>query len=93
MLEFFEIMLSVPVGAFKDKYISHLLQHVEVPVPIPKKDELLLKLEATSINPFDWRIQKGVLRPFLPRKFPHIPGNSLLCVVLLTEPFCEALFT
>ena len=86
-------MLSVPVGAFKDKYISHLLQHVEVPVPIPKKDELLLKLEATSLNPVDWKIQKGLLRPFMPRKFPHIPGNSLSCVVLLTELFCEALFT
>ncbi|KAK9992948.1 hypothetical protein SO802_022651 [Lithocarpus litseifolius] len=53
------------------------LKYVEVPVPIPKKDELLLKLEATSINPFDWRIQKGVLRPFMPRKFPHIPGTDV----------------
>ena len=59
------------------------MQHVEVPVPTPKKDELLLKLEATSINPFDWKIQKGNPRPFLPGKFPHIPGNSLLPLVLL----------
>ena len=61
------------------------MQHVEVPVPTPKKDELLLKLEATSLNPVDWKIQKGILRPILPRKFPHIPGNSLLPVVPLTE--------
>jgi len=53
------------------------LKHVEVPVPTPKKDELLLKLEATSLNPANWKIQKGVLRPFLPSKFPHIPGSDV----------------
>ncbi|KAK6780294.1 hypothetical protein RDI58_022478 [Solanum bulbocastanum] len=49
------------------------LKHVEVPVPTPKKDEVLLKVEATSINPIDWKIQKGMLRPLLPTKFPFIP--------------------
>ncbi|PPD89498.1 hypothetical protein GOBAR_DD13563 [Gossypium barbadense] len=48
--------------------------HVELQVPSPKQDEVLLKMEATSINPFDLRIQKGIVWPFLPRKFPHIPG-------------------
>ncbi|TYI73082.1 hypothetical protein E1A91_D07G106000v1 [Gossypium mustelinum] len=50
------------------------LKHVELQVPSPKQDEVLLKMEATSINPFDLRIQKGIVWPFLPRKFPHIPG-------------------
>ncbi|KAH8518719.1 hypothetical protein H0E87_000532, partial [Populus deltoides] len=49
------------------------LKHVEVPVPSAKKDEVLLKLEATSLNPYDFKIQKGVARPFLPRSFPYIP--------------------
>nr|CAD1839124.1 unnamed protein product [Ananas comosus var. bracteatus] len=49
------------------------LKHVEVPIPSPKKDKVLLKLEAASINPVDWKIQKGMLRPFLPPKFPFIP--------------------
>ncbi|KAK4573728.1 hypothetical protein RGQ29_031609 [Quercus rubra] len=49
------------------------LQHAEVPIPTPKNNEVLLKLEAASLNPFDWKVQKGMLRPFLPRKFPHIP--------------------
>lgn len=49
-------------------------QHVQVPVPSPKANEVLLKLEATSLNPVDWKIQKGMIRPFLPRKFPCIPG-------------------
>ena len=36
--------------------ILKLLQHVEVPVPTAKKDEILLKLEATSLNLVDWKI-------------------------------------
>jgi chloroplastic oxoene reductase len=52
------------------------MQHVEVPVPSPKKNELLLKLEAAAINPVVWKIQHGLfMRPLLPRKFPFIPGN------------------
>ncbi|MCL7039766.1 hypothetical protein MKW94_016586 [Papaver nudicaule] len=34
----------------------------------------LIKLEAISINPVDWKIQKGALRPIMPRKFPYISG-------------------
>ena len=52
-----------------------LMQLVEVPVPAARKNELLLKLEVASINPLDWKLQKGMLRPFLPRKLPFIPGN------------------
>uniref|UniRef100_A0A2P2IIL3 Quinone oxidoreductase n=1 Tax=Rhizophora mucronata TaxID=61149 RepID=A0A2P2IIL3_RHIMU len=54
------------------------LKHVEVPVPTPKKDEVLLKIEAASLNPLDWKIQKGVTRPFFkPPKFPHIPVTDV----------------
>ncbi|XP_021814182.1 chloroplast envelope quinone oxidoreductase homolog [Prunus avium] len=50
------------------------LKHVKVPIPSLKKDEVLLKLEAASLNASDWKIQKGVFRPLLPRKFPFIPA-------------------
>ncbi|XP_047180995.1 chloroplast envelope quinone oxidoreductase homolog isoform X1 [Vigna umbellata] len=50
------------------------LKHVEVGVPSPKKKEVLVKVEAVSINPVDWKIQKGVMRPlFVPGNFPHTP--------------------
>lgn len=52
-----------------------LLQHVDVPVPTPRKGEVLLKLEAISLNPVDYKFQKGVGRPFFPRKFPCTPGE------------------
>lgn len=53
-------------------------QHVEVAVPSPKTNEVLLKVEAVSINPIDWKIQKGLLRPlFFPGNFPHTPCMHL----------------
>ncbi|CAA6667918.1 unnamed protein product [Spirodela intermedia] len=46
------------------------LKLVEVSIPSPKKGQLLLKVEATSLNPADWKIQKGMLRPFFHQNFP-----------------------
>ena len=51
------------------------MQQVEVGVPSPSKGEVLLKLEATTLNPIDWKIQKGLFRPLMPKRFPYIPGN------------------
>ncbi|XP_061960550.1 chloroplast envelope quinone oxidoreductase homolog [Populus nigra] len=65
------------------------LKHVEVPVPSAKKDEVLLKLEATSLNPYDFKIQKGVARPFLPRSFPYIPALDIAGEVVAVGPGVE----
>lgn len=62
------------------------LKHVEVPVPAPNKGEVLLKLEATSLNPVDWKIQKGMLRPFLPGRFPFIPATDVAGEVVEVGP-------
>ncbi|OVA11840.1 Alcohol dehydrogenase superfamily [Macleaya cordata] len=62
------------------------LKHVEVPVPAPKKDEVLIKVEAVSLNPADWKIQKGALRPLLPRKFPCVPATDVAGEVIEVGP-------
>ncbi|KAB2614273.1 quinone-oxidoreductase-like protein [Pyrus ussuriensis x Pyrus communis] len=53
------------------------LKHVSTPIPAPKRDEVCLKLEAASLNPSDWKVQKGILWPVFPGKFPHIPVNDV----------------
>ncbi|KAB5521374.1 hypothetical protein DKX38_025693 [Salix brachista] len=65
------------------------LKHVEVPVPSAKKDEVLIKVEAASLNPYDLNIQKGVARPFLPRSFPYIPGIDIAGEVVAVGPGAE----
>ncbi|KAH7664157.1 NADPH:quinone reductase protein [Dioscorea alata] len=62
------------------------LKHVSVPIPSPKKDEILLKLDAVAINPIDWKIQKGMLRPFMPPKFPFIPVVDVTGEVIEAGP-------
>ncbi|TKY68052.1 putative quinone-oxidoreductase-like [Spatholobus suberectus] len=63
------------------------LKHVEVGVPSLKTNEVLLKVEAISINPVDWKIQKGVLRPlFFPGNFPHIPCTDVAGEIAETGP-------
>ncbi|KAF8027705.1 hypothetical protein BT93_E0581 [Corymbia citriodora subsp. variegata] len=62
------------------------LKHVNIPVPVPKKDEVLIKIEAASINPYDWKVQEGQLKPFLPRKFPQIPANDVAGEVVKVGP-------
>lgn len=52
------------------------MQHVEIPVPVVKKDYVLIRVEAVSINPHDWKIQDGYVRHVLPPRFPYTPGNS-----------------
>lgn len=62
------------------------LKHVEVPVRTPGEGEVLLKLEARSLNPVDWKTQKGMLRPIFPRKFPYIPVTDVAGEVVEVGP-------
>jgi len=51
------------------------VQHVEVPVPTPAKNQVLVKIEAAGINPADWKkVQSGAWKLFVPSKLPYIPG-------------------
>ncbi|XP_076888105.1 chloroplast envelope quinone oxidoreductase homolog [Bidens hawaiensis] len=62
------------------------LKHVEVPIPKPCKGEIVIKVEATSINAIDWKIQKGMLRPLVPPKFPWIPATDVAGEVMDVGP-------
>lgn len=49
---------------------------VDVPKPQAKNDQLLVKISAAAINPFDWKVADGILKGKAPHVFPLILGND-----------------
>lgn len=50
------------------------LQLARIPMPSVGDDQILIKVRAAGINPIDWRIRSGSLRPILPGRFPMVLG-------------------
>ncbi len=58
-----------------------VLQVQELTEPVPKPDEVLVKIAAASINPIDWKIRRGDLRLLSGFKFPHLLGSDFAGVI------------
>lgn len=52
-----------------------------IPCPIPKENEVLIRVHAAGVLPADWKIRQGLLVNARPVQFPYIPGISLAGVV------------
>jgi NADPH:quinone reductase-like Zn-dependent oxidoreductase len=50
------------------------LKEREMPKPIPKDNQVLIEMHATSINPIDWKVRRGYLKEMMPFEFPIILG-------------------
>lgn len=57
-----------------------VLQHEEVPIPEPKTGEVLVKIEAASLNRADLGLRKGIYR-ISPDQLPVIPGREFAGVI------------
>jgi len=53
-----------------------VLQLDEVPAPVPRSGQVLVRVAAASVNPKDILLRKGRLRLLGPGKPPQIPGND-----------------
>jgi NADPH:quinone reductase-like Zn-dependent oxidoreductase len=51
------------------------VEDYEIP-QITEPNQVQIKLAYASINPVDYKIRKGALRPFMPKKFPYILGRD-----------------
>lgn len=48
----------------------------ETATPHISDDEVLIRVQAASLNPFDWKLRNGMLRDFFDLRFPIIPGRD-----------------
>lgn len=53
---------------------TEVLQLADIKTPEINKNQILVKVVATSINPIDWKIRKGMLKLVTGNKFPLILG-------------------
>lgn len=48
----------------------------DVAMPTPGPGDVLVKVQAASINPFDWKLRAGILRNYFPVSLPLIVGRD-----------------
>jgi 2-desacetyl-2-hydroxyethyl bacteriochlorophyllide A dehydrogenase len=53
---------------------AEVLQYEDVTQPQIKPDQVLVKVQASSVNPIDWKTRKGMLSLLTGNKFPMILG-------------------
>src|SRR5260221_12077806 len=59
-----------------------VLEVSDVPAPEPARDEVVVKVAATSVNPIDWLVRDGNATSFVKVKFPVILGCELAGTVV-----------
>ncbi len=58
----------------------------DVPVPSPGPGQLLVRLHAAGLNPFDWKVADGALKDVVPHAFPLVMGSDGAGVVEAVGP-------
>jgi NADPH:quinone reductase-like Zn-dependent oxidoreductase len=56
---------------------SSVLKIANIDKPVPAAGQVLIKIAATTINPFDMKIRSGAMKQFIPVSFPYVPGTDL----------------
>lgn len=64
---------------------AEVLQYEEIPIPEPGPNEILIKIEAASLNRADLALRKGTYR-IAPEELPVIPGREFAGTVAKLGP-------
>ncbi len=56
----------------------------EISAPVPKPNDVLIKVGAAGLNPVDFKIREGKLKAIQPLSFPQILGNEAAGTVIAT---------
>ncbi len=77
-------------AVFINKYGGpEVLTYGEIPAPKPKAGEVLIKVHAASVNPIDWQLREGIMKMFMPLKFPAVLGCDLAGEIAELGPGCR----
>ena len=58
-----------------------LLKFEDAPRPQPQPGEVLIRVYAAGVNPFDWKVREGYMKDYLPHQLPLILGWDVSGVV------------
>ena len=53
----------------------------DIPRPVPKANEVLVRVSAAGVNPVDWKLREGHLQQIMPVQFPFTPGCDVAGIV------------
>ena len=62
------------------------LEMADLPPPVPKAGQILVRVLASSVNPVDWKRASGKMRVIMPVSFPAVPGFDVAGVVAEVGP-------
>lgn len=54
----------------------------DLAAPSPSAHEVLVEIQASAVNPIDWKLRAGYLRWLIPLRMPFVPGRDFAGVVL-----------
>jgi NADPH:quinone reductase-like Zn-dependent oxidoreductase len=55
---------------------ADVMHYVDLPDPVAGPGQILLKLEAASVTPFDWKLRAGHLQSHFTLPMPSVPGRD-----------------
>src|SRR6266853_1030561 len=84
-------MMNIRIDTMKAVRIHHyggpeVLQYEDAPRPQPAAGEVLIRVHAAGVNPFDWKVREGYMKNMLPLTLPFIPGWDVSGTVEATGP-------
>src|ERR1700748_2174879 len=62
------------------------LKYEEVPDPVPKAGEVLVRVASPSVNPIDYKMRSGAAKDRFPVEFPAILGRDVSGIVREVGP-------
>lgn len=76
-------MKAIVYGNYGSPDVLELVDH---DVPHANSSQVLIRIEACSVNPIDWRVRRGEAKYLMPFGFPRIPGYDLAGVIESSPP-------